>query len=95
MLDSVYEILLVADLEVRLPAFAGQVEPVHCAGLVVVEKSRFVLADAGAACAENIVLSIFRHGFELGISHVDDLSADHEFDGKTIALQCVFLWKCA
>lgn len=39
VLDTVYKVFLFADLEVGLPAFAGQVETVHGACLIVVEET--------------------------------------------------------
>ena len=86
VVNVVYQVLLVADLEIYPFAIAGKIEYVFVFCLGVLEVSGFLLADTGAIGSDEVTVYVIGYRQKLGTSDIYDLLADHKMYSKGIAL---------
>ena len=82
----VYQVLLVADLEIDPFAIAGKIEYVFVFCLGVHEVSGFLLADTSAIGSDEVTVYVIGYRQKLGTSDIYDLLADHKMYSKGIVL---------
>jgi hypothetical protein len=87
--DLIYQILLVANLEIDFFAIAGQIEYVFVLGLGVHEVSGFLLADTGAIGSYEVMAYVIGYRQKLGASDIYDFLANHKMHSKGIPLNSV------
>ena len=82
----VYQVLLVADLEIDPFAIAGKIEYVFVFCLGVLEVSGFLFADTSAIGSDEVTVYVIGYRQKLGTSDIYDLLADHKMYSKGIVL---------
>ena len=92
IVDVIYQVLLVANLEIDSFAISSKVEDILVLGLGVLEMAGFLLAYTRAVRSDEVFVNIIRNWKELGICYIYDLLANNEVYSKCIILNRVLYW---
>ena len=89
IVDVIYQVLLVTNLEIDPLAISSKVEDILILSLGVLEMTGFLLADTSAVRSDEVLVNIVRNRKELGICDIDDLLSNDEVYSKCIILNRV------
>ena len=87
--EIIYQVFLVADLEIYPFAIAGQIEYVSVLGLCVLEMAGLLLADTGTIGPYEVMVHVVGYRKKFGVGDVNNFFSDQKMYSKGIVLNCV------